>query len=420
MKMNFRGKLLPRISRLFLPISHIGADPNDNEELRFRKITGVASVLLGGFPIQVLYGIFFIYFDEFLAGWISIGAGLLMLLGILTFAASRKFSLHNLYWLIITVLSPLLLTLVLGGFTLSGFTIIYALLAPLIALITTRPQRALFWFLLFVISLIIVAVAQPYLRPANNLPPSIQVALFVTNTTVASALYLFLLYYFVVQNSALIGLLKKEQDKSNTLLLNILPKEIASILRDEIRVIADQVDEASVLFADMVNFTAMSEALAPVEMVTLLNEVFTYFDYLVDKYGVEKIRTIGDSYMVASGVPRPRQDHAHVLIRLALDIQAYIRNDPRCLSKNVSFRIGINSGPVVAGVIGRRKFQYDLWGDVVNTASRMESHGIPGQVQITTGTYERIKDSFICEPHGMVMVKGKGEMKVWHVVSEKV
>jgi len=236
----------------------------------------------------------------------------------------------------------------------------------------------------------------------------------------ASALFLFSLYYFVTQNSALIGLLQQEQDKSNALLLNILPKEIAAILRNESRVIADQVDEASILFADMVNFTPMSATLAPAEMVTLLNEVFSYFDYLVDKHGVEKIRTIGDSYMVASGVPRPRHDHAQVLARLALDIQAYVRSDPTCLSRNLNFRIGINSGPVVAGVIGRRKFQYDLWGDVVNTASRMESHGVPGQVQITLGTYERIKDSFICEPHGVVMVKGKGEMKVWHVISEKV
>jgi len=412
--------MLRLISKTLLHVSRIGADPNDSEELRFRKIIGVFSVLLGGFPVQVGFGILFIYFDEYSAGWISIICGLLMLLGIFTFAASRQFNPHNLYWLLITVLSPLLITLVLGGFAASGFTIIWALLAPLIALITNRPQHALFWFLLFVLALMTVAIAQPYLRLTNNFPPSLVVTLFVINTMAASALFLFSLYYFVTQNSALIGLLQQEQDKSNALLLNILPKEIAAILRNESRVIADQVDEASVLFADMVNFTPMSATLAPAEMVTLLNEVFSYFDYLVDKHGVEKIRTIGDSYMVASGVPRPRHDHAHVLARLALDIQSYVRSDPTCLSRNLNFRIGINSGPVVAGVIGRRKFQYDLWGDVVNTASRMESHGVPGQVQITLGTYERIKDSFICEPHGVVMVKGKGEMKVWHVISEKV
>jgi guanylate cyclase len=411
--------MLQQISKILTPIIRIGADPNDSEELRFRKIIGVMSVLLGGFPVQVGFGILFIYFGEPVAGWILVGCGLLMLLGIFTFAASHKFNLHNLYWLLITVLSPFIVTLVLGGFAPSGFTIIWALLAPLIALITNRPQHALFWFLLFVVEIVSVAIAQPYLNATNNLPPSLIVSLYAINTIASSGLFLFSLYYFVGQNSALIRLLKQEQDKSNALLLNILPKEIATILRNEIRVIADHIDEASILFADMVNFTPMSAKMAPIEMVTLLNEVFSYFDYLAEKYGVEKIRTIGDCYMVAAGVPRPRYDHAHVLARLALDIQDYVRNDPTCLSRNLNFRIGINSGPVVAGVIGRSKFQYDLWGDVVNTASRMESHGVSGQIQIPVGTYDLIKDSFICEPCGVVMVKGKGEMKVWHVLSEK-
>ena len=170
----------------------------------------------------------------------------------------------------------------------------------------------------------------------------------------------------------------------------------------------------------MVNFTPLTAAMAPADMINLLNEVFSYFDSLVEKYDVEKIRTIGDSYMVAAGVPRPCPDHAHVLARMALDIQAYLRSNPICVDKHIDFRVGINSGPVVAGVIGRKKFIYDLWGDAVNTASRMESHGAPGQIQITRETYELIKDEFVCERRGKVMVKGKGEMETWYLVKTRV
>jgi adenylate cyclase len=146
----------------------------------------------------------------------------------------------------------------------------------------------------------------------------------------------------------------------------------------------------------------------------LLNEIFSYFDDLVEKYDVEKIKTIGDCYMVASGVPRPRRDHAQVLARLALDMREYV-NRQSFGGYKISLRIGINSGPVVAGVIGRKKFIYDLWGDAVNTASRMESHGSLGTIQITRATYELIKGDFVCEPRGTVYVKGKGEMEAWQI-----
>lgn len=154
-------------------------------------------------------------------------------------------------------------------------------------------------------------------------------------------------------------------------------------------------------------------------MVDLLNEIFSHFDTLVEKYNLEKFKTIGDCYMVAAGVPRPRTDHAQVLSRLALDMHAYIQSQTFNASRPVSFRIGINSGPVLAGVIGRKKFAYDLWGDVVNTASRMESQGTSGMIQITRNTYELIKNEFVCVPRGTIVVKGKGEMEVWYIVGEK-
>jgi len=172
--------------------------------------------------------------------------------------------------------------------------------------------------------------------------------------------------------------------------------------------------EISVLFADVVEFTPMSARMTPTELVELLNEVFTYFDEVADEFGIEKIKTIGDAYMAAAGVPIARADHAQVLTRMALRVRDFFAaNDVG--GHRLAFRIGINSGPLVAGVIGTRKFIYDLWGDAVNTASRMESHGSQGAVQITRATYELIRDDFECVPKGSVAVKGKGDMEVWCV-----
>jgi class 3 adenylate cyclase len=210
-----------------------------------------------------------------------------------------------------------------------------------------------------------------------------------------------------------------EQERAENLLLNILPDSIAQRLKTQPCVIADNFNDVSVLFADIVNFTPMSAKMTPVELVELLNDVFSYFDELVEKYEVEKIKTIGDCYMVAAGVPHPQSDHAKILAQMALEIQNYFSSQ-KINGKMIDFRIGINSGSVVAGVIGRKKFAYDLWGDVVNTASRMESQGISGRIQITEPTYELVKDEFFCEPSEEVPVKGKGEMKVWHIIGAHV
>ncbi len=214
--------------------------------------------------------------------------------------------------------------------------------------------------------------------------------------------------------------LAQEQEKSDRLLLNILPREVAAVLKEQESVIADHYDAASILFADVANFTPMCAYMKPIETVQLLNEVFSHFDTLVERYDLEKIKTIGDCYMVAAGVPRHRHDHAQILARMGLDILKFVGERRFNGGTTISFRIGINSGPVVAGVIGRKKFIYDLWGDTVNVASRMEFHGVSGSIQIAPNTYELIKNDFVCEPRGTIMVKGRGEMPVWHVISERL
>ena len=214
---------------------------------------------------------------------------------------------------------------------------------------------------------------------------------------------------------ALMADLDEERSESERLLLNILPPAIAQRLKTEPGVIADRFDSVSVMFSDIVGFTPLSETLSAQQMVKWLNEVYSVFDTLVRDHDVEKIRTIGDGYMVAAGVPFPRDDHAAALTRLALDMKAHFATLPPVSGRRVDFRIGINSGPVVGGVIGTHKFQYDIWGDTVNTAARMESHGVPGRIHISNATYELINHKFVCERRGSIEVKGKGKMQTWFV-----
>ena len=220
-----------------------------------------------------------------------------------------------------------------------------------------------------------------------------------------------LLYYFIAQRNFF-------QERSETLLLNILPKEISEALKTDQGAIAAHYESASVLFADVVGFTSMAAAMVPLRLVNLLNEVFSSFDDLVEKHGLEKIKTIGDCYMVAAGAPRERADHALALVQLALDMRDAVKS--RTFGgETLAFRIGVNSGPVVAGVIGRKKFIYDLWGATVNLASRMESHGQRGTIQITRSTYDLVGAEFDCESAGTIPVKGAGEVDVWRVLGRK-
>ncbi|HEY9645260.1 MAG TPA: adenylate/guanylate cyclase domain-containing protein [Chroococcidiopsis sp.] len=219
------------------------------------------------------------------------------------------------------------------------------------------------------------------------------------------------------QEQAYLKQLKEEQEKSERLLLNILPKSIAERLKAAPMIIADNFTDVTVLFADIVDFTNLSVRLSPIELVTLLNTLFSTFDQLVEQHNLEKIKTIGDSYMVVGGLPTPRNDHAEAIAEMALDMQAAIANlDLSAVNSDrahLTMRIGINTGAVGAGVIGTKKFTYDLWGDTVNVASRMESTGLPGQIQVTSTTYECLKGKYRFEERGTINVKGRGEMMTY-------
>lgn len=212
--------------------------------------------------------------------------------------------------------------------------------------------------------------------------------------------------------------LRQEKERSEQLLLNILPAAIAERLKQDNSLIAESFEEVSILFADLVGFTALSAQMQPIEIVNLLNQIFSAFDELAEYFKLEKIKTIGDAYMVAAGLPIPRSDHAEAIADMALAMQTVIQHFRHQNEKPLHIRIGINTGIVVAGVIGRKKFIYDLWGDTVNTASRMESHGEPDEIQVTEATYHRLKKTYTLIKRGMVRIKGKGEMETYWLVGK--
>jgi len=213
--------------------------------------------------------------------------------------------------------------------------------------------------------------------------------------------------------------LRKERNKTENLLLNLLPEPIAERLKEEPGVIADKFEKATILFADLVNFTQISTTMSATKLVYLLNEIFSSFDELTEKHGLEKIKTIGDAYMVAGGIPIVRPDHAEASAEMALDMLVAIDELNVKLEATFDLRIGINSGPVVAGVIGTKKFIYDLWGNAVNTASRMESHGVPGRIQVSFYTYELLRDKYEFEERGLIDIKGQGEMRTYFLTGPK-
>ncbi len=220
------------------------------------------------------------------------------------------------------------------------------------------------------------------------------------------------------QEQAYMRELQIEREKSDRLLLNILPEPIADRLKHGEGIIADSFTEVTVLFADIVDFTRLSAHMSPTALVVLLNGIFSTFDQLAEKHEIEKIKTIGDEYMAVGGLPTPKTNHVEAVADMALDMQQAIDQFTVGNAKPIRIRIGIHTGPVVAGVIGQRKFSYDLWGDMVNTASRMASHGLTDHTQVTVETYQRLREKYVFEERGPIQVKSKGEMMTYLLVGK--
>jgi class 3 adenylate cyclase len=381
-------------------IASIGALPTDTEDERVRKSTLVLSTVI----VALLTPAWVITYAALglpLAASIPLGYTIVTLTSLAIFARTKRYKAFRTSELALSLALPFLLQWALGGFVASSGVALWALTAPLGALMFVGTRDAAPWFVAY-LALIGVSVGLESLLEPADIPDPVRLAFLAGNITGVSLTAYLLLQYFVRER-------EREHERSERLLLNVLPEAVALRLKRHEGVIADRFEEATVLFADIVDFTPMSAGLPPEEVVELLNAVFSDFDRLAEEHGLEKIKTIGDAYMVAAGIPTPRPDHCLAVAEMALAMIAVTSQH----GDGVRLRIGIDTGPVVAGVIGRRKFIYDLWGDTVNTASRMESHGVPGAIQVTERVVAELNGAFHFEPRGAIEVKGKGPTPTW-------
>ena len=302
---------------------------------------------------------------------------------------------------------PFLLQWTLGGYVASSAVSLWALVAAIGTLFFFTAIESIPWFAAFCGLTVLSGLLDSTLsRSPAAIPEGIRTAFFVLNVTgVSLTAYLLLQYAVRARDEAFA--------RSEGLLLNVLPASIADRLKRSPGVIAEGHEQVTVLFADIVDFTPFAERTAPERVVGVLDEVFSAFDALAERHGVEKIKTAGDAYMAASGLPVARPDHAEAMADMALDVRDAFAGLCVSLGLDLAIRIGLASGPVVAGVIGRHKFTYDLWGETVNTASRMESHGVPGRIQVTEATFERLRAAYELEERGEIEVKGAGRRRTW-------
>src|SRR5437870_6995969 len=398
-------------------LAAVGADPRDDEQTRQSKaLLVLISVLI--LPVAVVWGGWYLIFGS-RVGYVPFAYALVLLGAIIVFARTRNFALLLRVSLVDILLAPTLSMAPLGGFLPSGGVGLWGILAPVGALVFSGPSSGLRWYAAYLAVFISSGVAGQIVGPVSALPEWFTSTMLGLNVAVGGSIVFILIVTFLGQRDRAMDALAREQERSERLLLNVLPKEIAPRLKAGESPIADAYEHATVLYADIVGSTMLAERLDPKQLVALLNGIFSRFDLLAERYGVEKIRTIGDNYMCVAGVPRLRADHAQAMARMALGIRAYLDERRAAGEDRTDFRIGMNSGPCVGGVIGLRKFVFDIWGDSVNTASRMESHSVPGRIHLTDATYELIRDEFNCEPRGTIEVKGKGPMRTWFLVGER-
>jgi len=388
----------------------IGSLPSDSDELRVRKAVLVLSSTLMA-SLATVWVVTYAVLGRWLPAAIPLVYELASAVSIVVFARTRRYILFRRSQLLMSLLLPFALQWSLGGFENASAVCLWGVTSPLGALLFVGAVQALPWFGAFAgLVVLSAAIDTPLSNHADPLPHGVVITFFALNILGVAATAFALLQYFVRQR-------ERALDESERLLLNVLPQPVAVRLKKQAGLIADDCPAVSVLFADIVGFTPLSERLSATQLVELLDLVFARWDAVAERHGVEKIKTIGDAYMVAGGIPLPREDHAEAIAEMALEMRPEILRCSQETGVPLEVRIGIDSGEVVAGVIGRAKFIYDLWGDTVNTASRMESHALPGTIQVTERTYERLRDRYEFEPRGTINVKGKGLMPCYQLVA---
>ena len=400
-----------QLQKIFARLTAIGAASGDSDDLRLQK----SLLVMFTFPFLiagVVWGIMYFMFGEKSAAIIPLSYAVVSLLSILHFSITRNFVALRFTQLLLILLLPIALMVVLGGFVKGSVVIMWALISPLGAMLFYPPEIAPRWLIAFIILAIASSLLQPWLGIETNLKEGQIKLFFLINLIAVGSLIFSMFYYFVTRKNFF-------QARSESLLLNILPKQTAEELKANGKTEAKHFESVTVMFTDFKNFTKISEELSPAELVSEIDECFKTFDNIIGRHNIEKIKTIGDAYMCAGGLPVINTTHAFDVVSAALEIQQFISN--RVVQKKAQgkqpfeIRIGIHTGPVVAGVVGIKKFAYDIWGDTVNIASRMESSGEAGKINISGATYELVKQKFHFLCRGKIEAKNKGMIEMYFV-----
>jgi class 3 adenylate cyclase len=418
------------LSELGRRLKTAGIEPDDADDVKLKKsLLMFAMGLTVAAPVlwPTLYGALGLS----LPASVPFGYQLVSLGTLLVYLVTRNFDLFRVLQLSLYLFFPFVLQWQLGDFiTASGF-VLWGLLAPIVAVLVYSPRDSIPWFVAYIVLIAAAAGADYYLfaegaKPAP-VPPKTIVVFFALNFIAISSVVYFLLRYAAVERDKSKArmeeahrLLQAEQERSERLLLNILPGPVAERLKMEDGTIADGFADVTVMFADIVNFTTLAEGMSPNQIFAMLNKVFSSFDSLAERHGLEKIKTIGDAYMVAGGLnDESSVNYSEAIAQMALDMRDLLASDLSVNDHRLEIRMGIGTGPVVAGVVGKKKFIYDLWGDTVNLASRITAESVPGMVQVDVTTYRRLRNRFEFDPPKTLYLKGKGDTTVYTLRGRK-
>jgi len=421
-----RGSLRRQIVDGAQSLLDLGIVPADTPRVRAAKTAlTLAAIVLGAFAGAWTLAYFL---SGFTTAWlITLAYQVGLLLALVHFAMTKHFAVFRFASLSLHLVTPIAVQIALGGFHASSGVALWSLVAPLGALLAYGSRETLRWFAAYMFLVgTSVAVGMTEIISGFHVPTVTVAIFFVANIGGVSAAVYLLVRYFVRERERAIRvlaeqhvLLADEQRRSEGLLLNILPAPVAERLKRHEGIIADRLPDVSVLFADILGFTELSERWPPERVVEMLNGLFTAFDEMADSWGLERIKTIGDAYMVAGGLHPGQPDHPAAVAHMAFAMQEEAHRQRAAAGFALELRIGIATGPVVAGVIGRRKFAYDMWGDTVNMASRMESTGPAGSIQVSAAAYERLRGDFSFEEREGVIVKGKGKVTTYILLGQR-
>jgi adenylate cyclase len=407
-----------------------GIMPDDSEDLRLQKSLLIFATGLISFTSMLWLFIYWQIGPQF-SSTIPFLFQLLLVGNLLIYLKTLNFNAFRLIQLSLFLFMPFVAQWSMGNFITASGVSLWALLAPIGAVLFIGARESLAWFFAYIFLTALSGFFDYYLADSPltqqfKVPTHTTVLFFALNFAAVSTIVFLLLRYSATEKEKTQAHLEDahqqlqvEQERSERLLLNILPGTIAERLKNSNQIIADGFADVSVMFVDIVNFTRVAEGLSPQQVFAMLNKIFSSFDELAEKHGLEKIKTIGDAYMVAGGLDDLREDYSDALVDMALEMRDLLQRDFQINQMHLEVRIGIGTGPVVAGVVGKKKFIYDLWGDTVNIASRITSEGVPGMVQVDESTFRRLQPRFDFHEAQTIYLKGKGNMVVHRVVGRK-